>query len=168
MSPRQPVTLQRIADVAYTIVVRDGIESLTMRPIAAALDVKAPSLYKHVSSREEIIALVQARGLDEFAEVFIAAGDSPREKAFAYREWAYSNPNLYYVVMREPLRRDLIPPGTEERVLAEVIKAAGGSHEKARALWSLLHGLIDLELQGRYPAGADLDSTWEEAITLLN
>lgn len=168
MVPRQSLTLQRIADVAYAIVVKDGLENLTMRPIATALDVKAPSLYKHVAGREEIIALVQTRGLNEFGDAFIAAGNSPREKAIAYREWAYSNPHLYYVVMREPLRRDLLPSGTEERVLAEVVKAAGGSHERARALWSLLHGLIDLELQGRYPAGADLDSTWEEAIALLS
>lgn len=167
MAPRQPITLQRIADVAYAIVVREGLENLTMRPIAAALGVKAPSLYKHVASREEIIALVQTRGLNEFGDAFIAAGDSPREKAIAYRDWAYSNPHLYYVVMREPLRRDLLPAGTEERVLIEVIRAAGGSHDKARAMWSMLHGLIDLELQGRYPAGADLDSTWEEAISLL-
>jgi AcrR family transcriptional regulator len=167
MALRQPVTLQRISDVAYAIVVTLGLEHLSMRTIAASLDIKAPSLYKHVPNREAIIALVQARGLNEFGDAFIAAGNTPREKAIAYREWAYSNPHLYYVVMREPLRRDLLPSGTEERVLAEVINAAGGSHERARALWSLLHGLIDLELQGRYPAGADLDSTWEEAIALL-
>ena len=167
MAPRQPITLQRISDVAYAIVVAQGLEQLSMRNIAASLDIKAPSLYKHVPNREAIIALVQARGLTEFGDSFIAAGNTPREKAIAYREWAYSNPHLYYVVMREPLRRDLLPSGTEERVLAEVVKAAGGSHEKARAMWSLLHGLIDLELQGRYPAGADLDSTWEEAIALL-
>jgi AcrR family transcriptional regulator len=167
MALRQPVTLQRISDVAYAIVVTLGLEHLSMRNIATSLDIKAPSLYKHVPNREAIIALVQARGLNEFGDAFIAAGNTPREKAIAYREWAYSNPHLYYVVMREPLRRDLLPSGTEERVLAEVVKAAGGSHEKARAMWSLLHGLIDLELQGRYPAGADLDSTWEEAIALL-
>lgn len=168
MVPRQPITIQRIADVAYAIVVKDGLDNLTMRPIASALNVKASSLYKHVANREEIIALVQARGLNEFGDVFIAAGPSPREKAAAYRQWAYSHKHLYYVVMREPLRRDLLPPGTEERVLEEVIRAAGGSHEKARALWSMFHGLIDLEFQGRYPPGADLDSTWEQAILLLS
>lgn len=167
MAPRQPVTLQRISDVAYAIVVEHGLEQLSMRKIASSLDIKAPSLYKHVPNRDAIIALVQARGLNEFGDVFIAAGKSPREKAIAYREWAYLNPHLYYVVMREPLRRDLLPAGTEERVLEEVVTAAGGSHERARALWSLLHGLIDLEFQGRYPSGADLDSTWEEAIALL-
>jgi AcrR family transcriptional regulator len=168
MTSRQPITLQRISDAAYAIVVTSGLETLSMRTLAAELGIKAPSLYKHVSNREQIIALVQARGMDEFGTEFIAAGTSPREKAQAYRKWAYSNPHLYYVVMREPLRRDLLPAGTEERVLSEVVAAAGGSHERARALWSMLHGLIDLEFQGRYPAGADLDSTWEEAIAILS
>lgn len=167
MFPRQPVTIELISEVAYGIVVKQGITNLTMRPIAQALGIKAPSLYKHVANREAIIALVQARGLEEFGTAFIAAGPSPRDKARAYRDWAYANPHLYYVVMREPLQRDLLPPGTEEKVLTEVVKAAGGSHERARAIWSMFHGLIDLELQGRYPAGADLDTTWENAIALL-
>lgn len=167
MSTRQAVTIERISDVAYDIVVRQGIAELTMRPIADALGIKAPSLYKHVANREAIIALVQARGLAEFGKAFIDAGPTPRDKALAYRKWAYANPHLYYVVMREPLLRELLPQGTEEKVLLEVVKAAGGSHERARAIWSLFHGLIDLELQGRYPAGADLDTTWENAISLL-
>jgi hypothetical protein len=31
-------------------------------------------------------------------------------------------------------------------------------------MWAQLHGLIDLELQGRLPADADMDATWEEVI----
>jgi hypothetical protein len=30
----------------------------------------------------------------------------------------------------------------------------------AQALWSFAHGMVILELDGRYPPGSDLDATW--------
>lgn len=167
MPSRQPVTVDLIGNAAYSLVVAGGLESLSMRSIAEKLGIKAPSLYKHISNREQIVALVQAKGMREFGEWFLAAGPTTRDKVLAYRSWAYSNPHLYYVVMREPLQREHLPPGTEEHVLMAVVEAAGGNHENARAMWSLLHGLIDLEFQHRYPPGADLDSTWNHAVKLI-
>jgi hypothetical protein len=52
-------------------------------------------------------------------------------------------------------------------VLALAIVAAGGSHIQARAIWAQLHGLIDLELQDRFPADADINATWEQAIASI-
>jgi hypothetical protein len=52
-------------------------------------------------------------------------------------------------------------------VLGLVIEAAGGSHIKARAMWAQMHGLVDLELQSRLPADADMTATWEAVITML-
>ena len=35
---------------------------------------------------------------------------------------------------------------------------------RARALWGLAHGLVDLELAGRFPPGADIDAAWAAAV----
>jgi AcrR family transcriptional regulator len=164
MSVRKMVNRSAIADAALKIVNELGAQSLSMRTLAAALAIKAPSLYDHVKNRDEVIALVQAEGLRDFGSGFAAAGSTPRQQILFYRAWALANPNLYPVVFQQRLQRDLLPQGLEASVLGQVVAAAGGSHLKARVLWAQLHGLVDLELQGRFPADADMDESWELVI----
>jgi hypothetical protein len=42
--------------------------------------------------------------------------------------------------------------------------AAQGNIDRARALWGLAHGLIALELAGRFPPDADVHAAWEAGI----
>ncbi len=158
------VNRQSICDAAIAIVNTLGVDSLSMRTLAGTLGIKAPSLYDHVKNREEVIALVQGVGLLDFGDGFRDAGPTVRDKILFYRHWALANPNLYPVVFQQRLHRELLPKGLEEKVLGLVIVAAGGSHVQARVLWAQLHGLIDLELQGRLPADADMKATWEQVI----
>jgi AcrR family transcriptional regulator len=164
MAERKMINRDTIGDAALQIVARDGVEALSMRTLAAALGIKAPSLYEHVKNRDEVIALVQSAGLKSFGAGFAAAGPTPRDKVLFYRSWALANSNLYPVVFQRKLLRELITPGLEAEVLALVVAAAGGSHIRARALWAQLHGLVDLELQSRLPADADMTATWEQVI----
>jgi AcrR family transcriptional regulator len=164
MAVRKMVNRDSIEKAARNIIDRNGVEALSMRTLASAVRIKAPSLYAHVKNRDEVIALVQAQGLREFGEAFKTAGETTREKVLAYRDWALANPNLYPVVFQQKLLRELLPAGLEAEVLAEVVKAAGGSHVQARVLWAQLHGLVDLELQGRLPENADTVATWDQVI----
>lgn len=161
------VNRKSICDAAMQIIKVDGLETLSMRTLAASLGIKAPSLYDHVTNRDEVIALVQGAGLLDFGDGFANAGPTAREKIFFYRHWALTNPNLYPVVFQSRLHRELLPEGLEQKVLGLVVAAAGGSHVQARAMWAQLHGLVDLELQGRFPAGADLNATWEQAVLAI-
>jgi AcrR family transcriptional regulator len=164
MSVRNMVNRQSICDAAIAIVATKGVHSLSMRTLGSTLGIKAPSLYDHVKNRDEVVALVQGAGLLDFGKGFGDAGASVRDKILFYRQWALANPNLYPVVFQQRLHRELLPEGLEEKVLGLVIVAAGGSHVQARAMWAQLHGLVDLELQGRLPADADMEATWEQVI----
>jgi len=161
------ITPEAIALAARKIIESSGAASLSMRTLASLLGVKAPSLYDHVRNRDEVLAMVQAQGLRHFGDGFANAGQTPREKILFYRSWALANPNIYPVVFQQKLHRELLPQGLEASVLGLVIEAAGGSHIKARAMWAQLHGLVDLELQSRLPADADMKATWEAVITML-
>lgn len=167
MSVRKMVSRKSICDTAMQIIQDDGAGALSMRTLATKLGIKAPSLYDHVKSRDEVIALVQGASLLNFGDGFANAGPTSRDKILFYRAWALANPNLYPIVFQEKLHRDLLPDGLEQKVLGVVVAAAGGSHVQARAMWAQLHGLVDLELQGRFPNDADLDLTWEHAILSL-
>lgn len=167
MAERKKVTRELICSAALSIIGGDGAEALSMRTLAATLGIRAPSLYDHVRNRDEVIALVQSAGLKDFGDGFSNAGPGVGDKVLFYRSWALENPNLYPVVFQQRLHRELLTPGLEEGVLALVIQAVGGSHELARTMWAQLHGLVDLELQGRLPADADLTTTWNLVVTGL-
>ncbi|MCX6429850.1 MAG: hypothetical protein NTX12_02570 [Actinobacteria bacterium] len=48
-----------------------------------------------------------------------------------------------------------------------IIQITGKDHEHARAVWALMHDLIDLEKMKRFPENADLDKTWKRAIEMV-
>jgi AcrR family transcriptional regulator len=64
-----------ILAVAEGLLEREGPAALTMRRLAAELGMKAPSLYKHVSGRDDIEAGLQARALVSMGEA-LAASDT--------------------------------------------------------------------------------------------
>lgn len=54
MGKREPNTKQRILDAALTLFSTRGYELVTVADIAEAVGIKAPSLYKHYKSKQDI------------------------------------------------------------------------------------------------------------------
>lgn len=160
-------TREKIRTASYELLKEKGVAGLSMRALADRLHIKAPSLYKHIEDKDEIIADLQARGLQEFGTAIKRAGKSRRAKALAYRKWALENPHLYEITVSIPLLRERIPAGLEDGVTKMIIEITGKDHEHARAVWALMHGLVDLEIAGRFPKNADLDLTWRRAIAMI-
>ena len=155
---------EQIVTESRRILEQDGPGALTMRSLAAAMDIKAPSLYKHVRNRDEIELLLTEVAFQEIGE---ALGRSPadlRGMARAYRTWATSNPGLYRIATSRPIRRELLSEGLEAGAEAPLLEALGNDRDRARACWAMAHGLVDLELNGRFPPGADIDAAWEAGV----
>jgi AcrR family transcriptional regulator len=155
---------QEIVAVARDLLAREGLEGLTLGRLAGALRIKPPSLYKHFAGKRHIEALLIAEGLAAFAEALEAAGPSLADVAATYRRYALGHPQLYRLMTEGPLPRDLLPDGLEARAAAPVL-AAAGDPDLARAAWAYAHGMVALELAGRFPPGADLDRAWTKAVT---
>jgi AcrR family transcriptional regulator len=153
---------EEILDVAESLLEAEGPSALTMRRVAEEMGIRAPSLYKHVSSKDDIEAGLQERALRDMA-VAVTGPDLFAITA-AYRRWALARPGLYELATRRPLRRDVIPASVEAAAAAPLVVAVGGDEHRARAVWALAHGLVDLELAGRFPPDADLDRTWRAAL----
>lgn len=155
-----------ILDVAVTVLEQEGPEALTMRELADRMGIRAPSLYKHVRDKDDIVAGVQERALLDLGKHMSAVtGQGLSALAQAYRSWARAHPRLYEVATRRPLARERITPGVEYAAAAPLLAAVGGDEHLARALWALAHGLVDLELSDRFPPDADLDATWRTALS---
>jgi AcrR family transcriptional regulator len=164
LSPRA----REVVEAARELLESEGPEALTMRRVAERLGVRAPSLYKHLPDKDTIEAAIIAEGFAESAERFEAAVAANRRRplralARAYRSFAREHPHLYRLMTEQPLRRDLLPPGVEERAAAPLVEAAG-SADRARAVWAFAHGMTILELNERFPNDADLDGAWREGI----
>lgn len=139
-----------------------------MRRLGERLGIKAPSLYKHFAGKDELEAALMARTLEEIAaaltEAVHGAGGEPIDAlASAYRRYALAHPHLYRLTTEQPLPRDQLPEGLEQRAAAPVLEAAGDP-DRARALWAFAHGMVQLELAGRFPPDADLDAAWREGL----
>jgi AcrR family transcriptional regulator len=102
------LTRQRIVDVAMTIIDGGGLDALSTRRLASELDVRAPSLYNHFATKEEILDAV---GDAIIAQVDISMfGRDPwpealRSWARGYRAALAAHPNIVPFLARGPGRR---------------------------------------------------------------
>ena len=154
----------QIVDAARTLIEAGGSAALTMRALGERLGIRAPSLYKHFPDKGAVEAQVIALALRELANA-LAAADSLVSLAEAYRAYALAHPHLYRLMSSGPLPRHLLPAGVEEAAALPLVRAVGGDPDQARAVWAFAHGMVILELDGRFPPDADLDGAWHAGLT---
>lgn len=161
-SPR----VQEIADAARTLLESEGPEALTMRRVADALGIRAPSLYKHLPGKSSLEALLVEDGLRETGEALHQAvsrgtADGAVTRLLrAYRERARAHPALYRLVTQGPLDRAALPEGLEDWAGQPFWLATGKRPSLAQALFGAAHGMAVLELDGRFPDPTTLDRSW--------
>ena len=153
-------------EAARRLLESEGEQALTMRRLAAEVGIRAPSLYKHFADREAILVALMALGLAEFADAIEPNASDLSALAAAYRTYAKQHPHLYELLTNRPLPREQLPSGLEARAAEPLIRVAG-SVERARAVWGMAHGLVMLELRGRFPAAADVDAAWRTGVQAL-
>jgi AcrR family transcriptional regulator len=172
-APPRAARVQEAVAVAREILEAEGPDGLTMRRLADRMGIRAPSLYKHIESKEELEALLIADAFREVGQTFHDAigglegrGDAEAMKALAgaYRRWALDHPHLYRLLTEGGLPRERLPEGLEAWAAEPVVIAAGGDPDRARAAWAFAHGMTILELDGRFPGNADLEAAWSEGI----
>jgi AcrR family transcriptional regulator len=148
-----------IVDAARRLLDEEGADALTVGRLAQVLGIKPPSLYKHFAGKRAIEAQLIADGFVAFAEALEAAGPDLGAIARAYRAFALAHPQLYRLMTERPLPRDELPEGLEARAAAPILRAVADPNA-ARAAWAFAHGMVVLELAGRFPPDADLEPAW--------
>lgn len=160
---------QQILDVAEQVLERVGLERFGIGELARELQIKPPSLYKHFSSLMVIEHALISRGLIRIGAVLDAEDDLPGF-CRAYRARALAAPQLYRLMTERRLDRDLLTPTAEYAGMRAVLQIFGEDaqqHPLSRAAWAAAHGLVALEISGRFRPDADLDASWQVLITAL-
>jgi AcrR family transcriptional regulator len=160
---RQLSARQReIVDAARELLREEGVDALTLGRVARRLGIRTPSLYKHFAGKRELEAVLVAEALEAWTRVLEDSAPGFPAIAAAYRRFALENPAVYRLMNERPLPRDLLPAGLEERAAAPLVQALGDP-DLARAAWAFAHGMVELELAGRFPPQADLGPAWAKA-----
>jgi AcrR family transcriptional regulator len=167
LSPRA----RQISAAAQELIDAEGIEALSMRALADRVGIRAPSIYKHFASKEALEAAVISTVFDEQASHFEAVVEDSDQPllalAGAWRDYARRHPHLYRLVTEQSLNRAALVEGVEERAVRQIVHAAGGDRDLARAFWAFAHGMTILELNARFPPDADLDAAWRSGVEAL-
>ncbi|MFE9660128.1 WHG domain-containing protein [Streptomyces sp. NPDC005955] len=100
-----------------------------------------------------------------------SAADEPRTLlaalARAYRADALAHPHVYLLATERPLPRHALPEGLEARAAMPLMRACDYDVDRARAVWAFAHGMVSLEIHGRFPDGADLAAAWRAGVRAL-
>lgn len=148
---------------ARALLEAEGVEAITVRRLGAQLGIRGPSIYKHVTGKEEIETALIIEGLTELAATLEGVPRTFVDLAGAYRAWALEHPHMYWLLNRRPLPRAGLPEGLEQRAAALLVDACGGDGDLARAAWATINGLIDLEMADRLPPDADITAAYAAA-----
>lgn len=128
---REPVTPERIADAALSVIDSQGLDGLTVRALAQELGLGTMTLYWYVQNKDEILDLVSDRLLAGivFPTAELDWRIAAREGAIAVRAALLRHPNAVAVMVN---RGSFGPNGIEliERSVA-VFRAAGFSNDDA-------------------------------------
>jgi AcrR family transcriptional regulator len=146
---------QTILSAAVKELVHGGIRDLSLRNIAASLDLAPNAIYRYFPDRralEAALANEAARRL-ELALRKAADGREPvtaiREMSSAYIKFARDNRHLYEVMMSlHAPRHDATSHQSLWAFTLEQVQRIAGSDRAAQAsvaLWAFLHGAVALE-----------------------
>lgn len=172
------VDRETIITQAREMIAAEGIEALSLSKLAASLNVKAPSLYRHVDSKTSLLRAVNFLTAQKLFlaldEGLAQAGPDAVEKLTAvltaYRTFAHANPHTYLLAMTN--NKDAHRPdenALEQMAIPfqEIMTQISGSEKSLAALrgaLALAHGFVMLELNAQLRRGGDLDEAFQEAV----
>ncbi|MFF2370334.1 TetR/AcrR family transcriptional regulator [Agromyces sp. NPDC058110] len=180
MPTPERTSLAAIVEAGRELLELGGLDGLTMQAVADRVGVRAPSLYKRVSGRDALIALVVDATLrdlgDDAGRAAERAGDDPRARlvalAHALRAFARRRPVAFRIVFA---------PGAELHLDGETLRAssaavlsaagdlAGEEHalDAARTFTAWATGFASMELAGAFRLGGDVDRAFAFGVEAL-
>jgi AcrR family transcriptional regulator len=161
---------------AVRIIHKQGVDALTLRQVGQQLGVSRTALYRHFADKRALLGAVAAEGFRtlraETANAYDAAGrgDSGfRAMGLAYVDFALRHPAHYRIMFGGFVASGKGPAGVTDpdadafQVLVDAIieqqraglVRAGDPQQLAVYIWSTVHGIAMLALDGLLPPSID-------------
>lgn len=169
---------ETIIQTARRLIEEQGAEQLSLAQLAAALGIKAPSLYRHVSSKTALLQAVNTltfQKLFEHYETALAAASSdPTAQLLtilrAHRAFARANPQTYILAFTTTIPEQRADAAMLEQLALPIqalmaqISGPEQSLPALRGALALVHGFVMLELNDQFKRGGSLDEAFEASI----
>jgi AcrR family transcriptional regulator len=167
-----PLTLEEISSTALRLMDEGGVEGLSMRKLAAELDVNPMSLYHHVDNKDALIRLIcstAAQRMELPPDDGSPWQDQLRALGLAYHRNALEHPAMWHHLHNHPeiiADRGLVIWQTLYRIL----RLAGVPEPELRRTSDVLHafvtGFVIAETTGHLPA-EEVERDFDTAIRLI-
>ncbi|WP_193786347.1 TetR/AcrR family transcriptional regulator [Actinoplanes friuliensis] len=177
--PRAGLSADAVVAVALTLVDEKGLEGLSLAAVADRAGVAAPSLYKHVGSLADLRDLMALRVLrDVTATLSTVVMGRSRDDAVAalmqaYRSYVVTHPGRYALIPFDPLRHEALAEasGALLGVFFAVLRGYGLDESETthatRRLRVTAHGFADIEANGGFGMGEDVDTTFDQVVAMV-
>lgn len=170
MPTPEKTTRAAIVEAGRALVEQYGVAGITMQAVADAVGVRAPSLYKRVRDRDELLSLVVAATIDDLsARLESQQQPDPRERVMAIadvlRAFAHERPVGYTLVFGAhgaPRPEPAASVRSVTPLMDAVAELTGSAHalDGARLLTAWATGFLTMELADRLRMGGDIDAAW--------
>lgn len=180
MSAVRNTTPEKVIQVAIELADSEGFETVTLASVAKVLGIRVPSLYNHVAGLHGLQTMLRLWGLRQLTAAIekAAVGKSGEAAligiAHAYRAFAHAHPGIYPQTLRaagsdEPTlvaaAQELL--GVLMAVLEHYDLSEDDRLHVIRALRSLLHGFVDLEVAGGFELALDRDESFQRLLDVF-
>ncbi|MCQ6959534.1 TetR/AcrR family transcriptional regulator [Mucilaginibacter aquariorum] len=179
-------TRSNILSAALQIVKEDGWQALSMRKIADVIEYTAPIIYEYFANKEAILLELTRKGflllsndLQEAKDKYTSPADQLEAMWLAYWNFAFANKELYQVMfgittncsceMVNNLAEAELPWEHFATSIGELMKIDDLNSDvictKYYTFWSIVHGLVSINLLNRGDSDAINRQVLRDAIT---
>jgi len=159
--------------IALEVLEDEGLENLGVGTISRRAGIKPPSLYKQFASKADIEQQLADLGFRLWAKQLAAASaalpgtatrrDHVSALALAYRSLGREHPQLFRLMNERPFLGVQLIRAVGEATTIDY-GALFPSLTAGMSFWAWGHGILVLEIVGRFPPEVDLDVMWETMI----
>lgn len=167
-----------IVQAARDILERDGPDGLTMQAVALAVGVRAPSLYKHVADRGQLLHLVLDATLADLGGRLAAVPTTTPARRIRWlanqvRAFGHEQPAAFGLLFAALPEESRVDPDANAQAVRPLIAAAtelvGDAHalDASRTLTAACVGFVSMELAGAFRLGGSVDDAWSYLVETL-
>ena len=171
------INTEGILEKTRLMVEKLGADRISLHKLAASLGVKAPSLYRYFSSKNDLLRALNLRTaqamVSEMEQAASTRGDARGKllaMARACRDFGHAYPMTYSLAFTNA-NPDLRPEDELLEALAvplqQIMAELSGqarSLAALRGLWALIHGFILFELSGQFRRGGDVEAAFSQSV----
>jgi len=162
-----------IIDRAYEMIENEGVENLSIRKIAKAIEYSPMTIYGYFKNKEEILFSISMRAYDHFLEksnLYLQQEPEERIKSRLreYLNFGISNPNIYKAIWSSGFSGegstnrifrkygiDMLCSDIREGIEKKIFKAVDAEVYSV-IIWASIHGLTQTLLDENNPASTEL------------